>query len=79
MKLESADIITEASGNQIISLPPELRVNDSKVYIKKTGDVLYIIPFHKPWNSLFESLNEFSADFMEDREQPMNQERELFD
>ncbi|MBN9350033.1 MAG: hypothetical protein J0H55_05045 [Chitinophagaceae bacterium] len=78
MKIETVNI-QEVSGEQIISLPRGLRLNDNKVYLKKSGEVIYIIPFHKPWDSLFESLQDFSDDFMKDRDQPSFQNRESFD
>ena len=78
MKIESVNI-KEVSGEQVIPLPPNLRLNDSKVYLKKSGQVIYIIPYSSPWQSLFESLEEFSTDFMIEREQPFSQKRESFD
>jgi antitoxin VapB len=33
-------------------------------------------PYHDAWQSLFESLDQFSDDFMDDREQPDQQQRE---
>jgi antitoxin VapB len=41
--------------------------------------VIYIIPFHNPWQNFFDSLSDFSNDFMSDRNQPSQQNRELFD
>lgn len=35
-----------------------------------------VIPYHDSWRYLFDSLTEFSDDFMEDREQPKEQTRE---
>lgn len=78
MKIEAIDI-QDISGIQTITLPQELRINDSKVYIKKMGSVIYIIPYHNPWQSFYDSLSGFSADFMNDRNQPLSQDRELFD
>jgi hypothetical protein len=34
-------------------------------------------PHHEPWLSLYDSLEMFSDDFMEDREQPSQQDREF--
>lgn len=70
--------IQENAGFQAIQIPQECKINDDKVYIKKMGNALYIIPFHNPWQNLFDSLGQFSSDFMEDRNQSI-QIRESFD
>lgn len=78
MKIEAVDI-QNISGIQSIPLPEELRINDDKVYIKKMGDIIYIIPYHTPWQSFYDSLSGFSVDFMNDRNQSLSQNREFFD
>lgn len=78
MKIQAVDI-QDISGQQAIQLPNDLRINDDKVYLKKIGNVIYIIPFHNPWQNFYESLSGFSDDFMGDRNQPSQQNRELFD
>ena len=47
-----------------------------KVYVKKVGNAVVLLPVERPWETLFESLGEFSRDFMEEREQPPMQTRE---
>lgn len=78
MKIEAIDIQNNLHG-QAIQIPEGFRIDDDKVYLKKTGNVIYIIPYHKPWQNVFESLNEFTPDFMNERNQPSHQNRELFD
>jgi antitoxin VapB len=78
MKVESVNI-QNLQGTQAINIPPSLKINDDKVYIKKIGNALYLIPFHNPWQNLRDSLNEFTSDYMEDRDQPPAQTRESFD
>ena len=56
-----------------------MKIDDDKVYIKKVGNSIFIIPFHNPWQNLIDSTNSFTADFMENRDQPENQHRETFD
>ena len=56
-----------------------MKINDNKVYLKKVGNVLYIIPFNNPWQNLIESTDSFTSDFMENREQQKSQQRESFD
>lgn len=62
--------------SQAVRLPKEFRFSDSEVFIKKTGNIVQLIPRTDSWNSLFESLNEFSPDFMAERTQPDLEERE---
>jgi antitoxin VapB len=78
MKIQAVDI-QNIAGVQAIQLPNDLKINDDKVYLKKIGNVIYIIPFHNPWQNFFDSLSGFSNDFMDDRNQPLQQNRELFD
>ena len=78
MKVETVDIQNN-SGIQAIQIPEAFKINDSKVYLKKTGNVIYIIPYHNPWQNFFDSLTEFTPDFMEERNEPSPQTRESFD
>jgi antitoxin VapB len=77
MQIEAVEI-QQVSNEQFIRLPEGFRIDDNKVYLKKTGNVIQIIPFHHPWENLVESLAEFTPDFME-RNQPQQQNRESFD
>ena len=70
--------IQDISGTQTIKIPDNLKINDDKVYLKKVGETIYIIPFHNPWQCMLESVNQFSDDFMDDRKQPNQQLRESF-
>lgn len=71
--------IRKKSGSQFIPLPPGMEIDDDKVYIKKIGTTLYVVPFHNPWDSLIESTGMFTKDFMDERVQPASDERELFE
>ncbi len=73
-----ADIIT-LNGCQAILLPPEFAIDDDKVYLKKEGNSVVLIPYHTPWQNLLDSLEMFTPDFMEDRIQPANDSRERLD
>ncbi|MFM9945124.1 MAG: antitoxin [Bacteroidia bacterium] len=78
MGFETIDIKTEL-GNQDIRIPERMKIDDNKVYLKKVGNAIYIIPFHNPWQNLLESTDLFTTDFMNERNQPDNQKRESFD
>jgi antitoxin VapB len=62
--------------SQAVRLPKEYRFQGDKVYIKKVGDAVILIPYHGSWQSMIDSLSQFSPDFLADREQPAQQERE---
>lgn len=62
--------------SQAIRLPKEYRFRGTKVYLKKMGNAVVMIPEHESWQSLIDSLGLFSDDFMLDRDQPAPQERE---
>jgi antitoxin VapB len=62
--------------SQAVRLPKEFRFEGEKVFIKKMGTAAILLPMTNPWKPLFDSLNKFSDDFMETREQPEQQDRE---
>lgn len=78
MAFETISIQNE-SGSQAIRIPESHKIHDDKVYVKRLGNALYLIPYHDPWQNLFESLDKFTPDFMEERSQPTEQKRETFD
>ena len=61
---------------QTVGLPEAFRFAGSEVYIKKVGNAVVLLPIENPWDALFQSLPQFSEDFMNEREQPETQERE---
>ncbi len=78
MKITTINI-SNSNGKQIIDIPDDMRINDDKVYLKQVGNTLHLIPFHNAWESLIESVNLFSPDFMDERHQRTIQPREFFD
>jgi len=77
MKMEEVEI-ENISGSQFIKIPENLKIDDNKVFLKKVGNSIFIIPFHNPWQTLFESINLFTDDFLEDRKQLGQDTREPF-
>ncbi|HYO50015.1 MAG TPA: type II toxin-antitoxin system VapB family antitoxin [Chloroflexia bacterium] len=61
---------------QSVRLPKEYQFRGTKVYIKKMGNAVILIPEQDPWQSLVSSLDLFSDDFMIERDQPDVQQRE---
>ena len=64
--------------SQAVRLPREFRFDDDHVYVKKSGNVVMLIPAKGSWDILLKSLDKFSCDFMSEREQPKKQKRETF-
>lgn len=62
--------------SQAVRLPRDFRFDDDYVFIKKEGKVVMLIPAKGSWQSLFNSLDKFSDDFLAERKQPMTQKRE---
>jgi len=73
--------IFQNGASQAVRIPKEYRFEGKVVEIKKIGNNLILRPVPDSWDSLFESLDQFTNDFMPNgREQPKeSQERETFD
>jgi antitoxin VapB len=71
--------IFQNGQSQAVRLPKEFRFEDSEVFIKKSGNVVQLIPRSDSWNALFDSLKRFSRDFMDERVQPEVDKRERFE
>ena len=61
--------------SQAVRLPKDYRFEGDRVWIKRVGEGVLLLPFSAPWKTLVESLDDFSDDFMADREQPPAQPR----
>lgn len=56
--------------SQAVCIPREFRFKgEDEVFVKQVGGAVVLIPKHDPWRPFLESLSEFSADFMEARDQ----------
>ncbi len=62
--------------SQAVRLPKEFRFTDNEVYIKKIGDSVILLPKKSSWNSMLDSLDHFTPDFLEQRNQPDLEKRE---
>ncbi|GAA6618478.1 antitoxin [Scytonema sp. NUACC26] len=68
-----------SGDNQYVILSQEFQIKGTEVYVKKVGNTIVLLPKENLWKILFDSLNLFSDDFMENREQPMLENRESFE
>jgi antitoxin VapB len=73
--METAKLFQNGKS-QAIRLPKEFRFRSDRVYIKRIGDAVVLLPYQTPWETLLNSLSLFSADFMKERTQPPVQHRE---
>ncbi|NCC52090.1 MAG: antitoxin [Spartobacteria bacterium] len=65
--------------SQAVRLPKEFRFDGESVYIHHVGSYVVLVPRHDPWRSMFEATRLFTDDFMAEREQGSQPEREGFD
>ena len=70
--------IFQNGQSQAVRLPKEFRFKDDHVYVKRSGNIVMLIPAKDSWESLFDSLDRFSDDFMTERKQPKVQKRDTF-
>lgn len=70
--------LSNNNEHQFVDLPQNYQIEGEEAYIKKVGNVILLIPKDKPWQTLFSGLELFSPDFMEEREQPQQSEREAW-
>lgn len=74
--MATAKLFQNGKG-QAVRLPKEYRFSGDKVIIKRIGNAVVLLPYQDSWETLFDSLEQFSDDFMSEyRQQPEEQERE---
>jgi antitoxin VapB len=73
--METAKLFKNGKS-QAVRLPKEFRFGSDRVYIKRMGNAVVLLPYQSSWDTLIESLGYFSVDFMSERTQPPAQERE---
>jgi antitoxin VapB len=62
--------------SQAVRLPKDLRFLGNDVFIKKIGKMVVLLPKDDPWSPLVKSLDQFTDDFMNSRNQPPQDSRE---
>ncbi len=72
--MQSAKIF-QSGDYQVVRLPKKYRLEGDRVFIKWVGNVLVLIPEQASWQTLFDSLSQFSDDFMASREQAAQQRK----
>ena len=70
--------LTTDGTHQMVILPEDFQLTGTEVYIKKIGNAIVLIAKDNPWQSLIDSLDNFSDDFMNSRDQLLFDTRENF-
>jgi antitoxin VapB len=70
--------LSTINDRQAVILPENFHFDENEVYIKKIGSIIVLISKENPWQALWESLSLFSEDFLEHREQPALEIREVW-
>jgi len=69
--------------SQAVRLPREFRFKGEEVWIKRVGNGVLLLPMDKKeyWQSLRQTVEKFSPDFMPERRQPewTDSDRDLFE
>ena len=67
--------------SQAVRLPKEFRFeNQEELFVKKIEDGIILLPKNDKsvWDNMFDRLDEFSDDFMQNRVQPKQNREDLF-
>ena len=65
-------------GSQAVRLPKGCTFEGSEVYVRRVGEMVILYPKRDPWEPFIRSLAMFSDDFMDERLQGEQEEREPF-
>jgi antitoxin VapB len=72
--METAKLFQNGKS-QAVRLPKEFRLKGERVYVKRLGGAVVLLPYNAPWQPLVESLELFSDDYLRSRKQPPVQRR----
>ncbi|MDD2920745.1 MAG: type II toxin-antitoxin system VapB family antitoxin [Anaerolineales bacterium] len=73
--METAKLFQNGKS-QAVRLPKAFRFGGDRVYIKRVGNTVVLLPYETSWDAMLDSLSLFSEDFMSERVQLPVQERE---
>lgn len=62
--------------SQAVRLPKDFRFEGDEVVIKKVGNAVVLLPKEHFYQVLIDSLEMFTSDFMDTRDQPESQKRD---
>ena len=61
--------------SQAVRLPKAYRFKGSEVFVKRIGSAVVLLPEKNSWEPLLSSLEEFTDDFMQERQQPRGRDK----
>lgn len=67
--------IFQTGRSQAVRLPKAYRFDGRQVFVKRVGQAVVLIPEVNSWDMMFDACDEFSSDFMLERNQPEIQDR----
>ena len=68
--MQVAKLINDGD-DQIVHLPNGFHFSGDQVHIKQEGDGVLLLPYENAWQTMFDSLDQFSNDMFENgRQQP---------
>ena len=73
--METAKIFMNGRS-EAVRLPKNCRFGSNEVYVKKVGDLVMLVPKDKVWDIFIKSLDEFSDDFLNTRQDNIPQKRD---
>ena len=65
-------------GSQAVRLPAEYRIDGDEVHIEKIGNTVVLRPIKRGWGEFFSNPDKAPDDFLQDREDDLPQDRDLF-
>jgi len=65
--------------SQAVRLPKEFRFEGTSVYIHRLGHSVVLVPTREPWRGMFDATKRFTADFMSERDQGIQSDRDALD
>lgn len=74
MQMRRAKLFRNGSS-QAVRLPKDCRFEGTEVYVKSVGRAVILLPVDGTWESLQQSLELFTPDFLAERIQPEPEER----
>ena len=67
--------IFQTGRSQAVRLPKAYRFDGRQVFVKRVGQAVVLMPEVNSWDMMFDACDEFSSDFMLERNQPEIQDR----
>jgi antitoxin VapB len=68
--------IFQNGGSQAVRLPKEFAFQGAEVFVRRVGRAVVLLPKDDPWAVMEQGIDQFTPDFLAEREQPGHQERE---